>query len=181
MPEAMQAIMPIPAPAQWFAATGRDDDEIRKIYSEARPHLDEREVDIAAWTDGLFTIPAARFADAQRAHNENVWNYRLSWRTPAGTGMLGACHGLDIPFVFDRMDIAAFVGDNPPVALSKEIHGAWVRFAKTGDPNGGNLPAWPRHDPRTRPTMDFDTPTRVVDNPDLEVSDCWDGVWALPA
>ena len=65
MPEAMQAIMPIPAPAQWFSATGRDDDEIRKIYSEARPHLDEREVDIAAWTDGLFTIPAARFADAR--------------------------------------------------------------------------------------------------------------------
>ena len=181
MPEAMQAIMPVPAPAQWFASTGRSDDEIRKVYSEARPHLDEREVDIAAWTDGLFTIPAARFADAQRAHNDNVWSYRLSWRTPAGTGMLGACHGLDIPFVFDRMDIAAFVGDNPPADLAKEIHGAWVRFAKTGDPNGGNLPAWPRHDPATRPTMDFDTPIRVIDNPDAAVSVAWEGVWSLPA
>ena len=169
-----------PAPTQWFASTGRSDDEIRKVYSEARPHLDDREVDIAAWTDGLFTIPAARFADAQRAHNENVWSYRLSWRTPAGTGMLGACHGLDIPFVFDRMDIAAFVGDNPPADLAKEIHGAWVRFAKTGDPNGGNLPAWPRHDPATRPTMDFDTPIRVIDNPDAAVSDTWEGVWSPP-
>ncbi len=180
MPEAIQAIMPIPAPAQWFAATGRSDDEIRKVYSEARPKLDDREVDIAAWTDGLFTIPAARFADAQRAHNQNVWSYRLSWRTPAGNGKLGACHGLDIPFVFDRMDFTAFVGDNPPVELSKEIHGAWVRFAKTGDPNGGDLPAWPRHDPRTRPTMEFDTPIRVIDNPDAAVSDTWEGVWALP-
>jgi len=179
MPEAMQAIMPVPAPAQWFASTGRSDDEIRKVYSEARPNLDDREVDIAAWTDGLFTIPAARFADAQRAHNDNVWSYRLSWRSPAGNGLLGACHGLDIPFVFDWMDIAAFVGDNPPAELAKEIHGAWVRFAKTGDPNGGNLPAWPRHDPATRPTMDFDTPIRVIDNPDAAVSDTWDGVWAL--
>ena len=180
MPEAMQSMIPIPAPTQWFAASGRSDDEIRKVYSEARPNLDDREVDIAAWTDGLFTIPAARFADAQRDHNENVWSYRLSWRSPAAEGKLGACHALDIPFVFDRMDLTAFVGENPPAQLAHEIHGAWVRFAKTGDPNGGNLPAWPRHDPATRPTMDFDTPIRVVDNPDAAVSDTWEGVWALP-
>ena len=55
-----------------------------------------------------------------------------------------------------------------------------MRFAKTGDPNGGNLPAWPRHDLATRPTMDFDTPIRVRDNPDLDVSNTWEGVWALP-
>lgn len=25
------------------------------------------------------------------------------------------------------------------------MSGAWVRFAQTGDPNGGDLPAWPRN------------------------------------
>ncbi len=180
MPEAMQSMIPIPDPDRWFAPSGRSDDEVRKVYAEARPQLDDREVGIALWTDGLFTIPAARFADAQRANTDNVWSYRLSWRSPAADGKLGACHALDIPFVFDRMDLTPFVGENPPAQLAHEIHGAWVRFAKTGDPNGGNLPAWPRHDPATRPTMDFDTPIRVVDNPDAAVSDTWDGVWALP-
>jgi para-nitrobenzyl esterase len=181
MPEAVQGLVPIPPPAQWFAATGHSDEEIRKVYSHARPTLDEREIDIAAWTDGLFTIPAVRLADAQRSHHENVWSYRLSWRSPGVGGKLGACHALDIPFVFDRMDFAAFVGEQPPVHLSKEIHGAWVRFAETGDPNGGGLPAWPHHDPATRPTMDFDTSIRVITNPDAEVSGVWEGSWAVPS
>jgi para-nitrobenzyl esterase len=181
MPEAVRQWVPIPAPTQWFAAPGRSDDEIRKVYSHARPSLDDLEIDIAAWTDGFFTIPAARLADAQRSHHENVWSYRLSWRSPGAGGMLGACHGLDIPFVFDRMDLTAFVGEQPPVDLSREIHGAWVRFAKTGDPNGGNLPTWPPHDPAMRPTMDFDTSIRVIENPDAEVSGTWEGAWAFQA
>ena len=181
MPEAMQSMIPIPDPDRWFAPNGRSDDEVRKVYAEARPHLDDREVGIALWTDGLFTIPAARFADAQREHTDNVWSYRLSWRSPAADGQLGACHALDIPFVFDRMDLTAFVGAKPPVELAEEIHGAWVRFAKTGDPNGGGLPDWPRHDAKIRPTMDFDVPIGVVNDPDASVSDTWEGVWALPA
>jgi para-nitrobenzyl esterase len=176
MPEAVRAIIPIPPPAQWFGATGRSNDDIRKVYSQAHPSLDELEIDVAVWTDAMFTVPAARLADAQRAHQENVWSYRLSWRSPAADGQLGACHALDIPFVFDRMDLAAFLGDQPPVDLSNEIHGAWVRFATTGDPNGGGLPPWPRHHPDTRPTMDFDTPIRMIENPDAAVSNLWEGL-----
>jgi len=29
--------------------------------------------------------------------------------------------------------------------------------------------------------MDFDTPIRVIDNPDATVSDTWEGVWAAPS
>ncbi len=178
MPEAMQALIPIPDPSRWFGRTGRSDDEVRKVYAAARPDSDEREVGIAIWTDAMFTIPAERLADAQRRHNDNVWSYRLSWRTPILDGNLGACHALDIPLMFDRVDLTAFLGENPPVELAREMHGAWVRFAKTGDPNGGNLPAWPRHDPDTRPTMDFDVPIELVHDPDADVRTTWEGVWA---
>jgi para-nitrobenzyl esterase len=31
----------------------------------------------------------------------------------------------------------------------------WVNFAKSGDPNGAGLPAWPRHDPNKDLIFDF--------------------------
>jgi carboxylesterase type B len=32
---------------------------------------------------------------------------------------------------------------------------AWVRFAATGDPNGGILPSWPRYVPGTDPYLEI--------------------------
>jgi para-nitrobenzyl esterase len=42
---------------------------------------------------------------------------------------------------------------------------AWVRFAATGDPNGGSLPHWPRYTPAGRSIMLLDDQCRVADDP----------------
>jgi para-nitrobenzyl esterase len=55
--------------------------------------------------------------------------------------MLGAAHTVELPFVFDRLGVPALrgprgllgVGD-PPARLAEEMHGAWVAYARTGDP-----------------------------------------------
>ncbi len=68
--------------------------------------------------------------------------YEFGWRTPVMGGVLGACHALEIGFVFDTLDVPegrAMTGEHPPQALAEDMHGAWVRFVTDGDPG------WPAY------------------------------------
>jgi len=57
----------------------------------------------------------------------------------------GAAHTADIPYVFDHVQIPSEDFDPPDKTVSEAMVGAWVHFAKAGNPNGPNLPAWPRY------------------------------------
>jgi para-nitrobenzyl esterase len=168
--------MPDPAPSDYFRATAHSVDEVLAIYAKGTPRDDLRAVLAAIEGDHSFTVPAIRFADAHAARGEQVWRYRFSWPTPLMDGVLGACHTAEVPFVFDTLASGAFVGEAPPVDLVIAMHGAWVRFATSGDPNGGDLPAWPRYDPNERPTMDFGARRQLRLDPDGERLAVWDGV-----
>jgi para-nitrobenzyl esterase len=91
--------------------------------------------------DLVFRLPARRFAAAHRGHTHF---YEFGWRSPAFEGELGACHALEIPFVFDTLACATgargFAGPAPPQALAERIHRLWVGFA-----TDGTLP-WPEYD-----------------------------------
>ena len=61
---------------------------------------------------------------------------------------VGAFHTMDIAYVFGNLNAPA--GRTDPYdavdhSLSAAMSAAWVRFATTGDPNGGDLPTWPRY------------------------------------
>ncbi len=90
---------------------------------------------VDALTDLLFRSPARRLA---LRHGGPTYVYEFEWESPAFDGRLGACHGLDLPFVFHTLKTAqgpqGLVGGEPPVALADAMHESWVRFAHTGDP-----------------------------------------------
>ncbi|HEV3212531.1 MAG TPA: hypothetical protein VGZ03_03950, partial [Acidimicrobiales bacterium] len=99
-----------------------------------------------------------------------VWVYRFSWPTPVVGGMLGACHALEVPFVFETLgDAAVLVGDDPPVELAAAVHGAWTGFGRSGDPGA----RWPPYDIERRPVMDFGSRIAVVDDPERERRELW--------
>jgi carboxylesterase type B len=54
------------------------------------------------------------------------------------------------------------------LALTKQISGAWVSFARTGNPNHSSLPHWPASDAEKRATMIFDMPCTVRNGPESE-------------
>ncbi|GFM99517.1 hypothetical protein Sfulv_43280 [Streptomyces fulvorobeus] len=84
---------------------------------------------------------------------------------------LGACHGLEIAFVFDTLDrpeAVALTGPGAPRELADAMHRAWVRFVASGDPG------WPSWD-ATRPVMAFGPGApSVVRAPRQDELDGWD-------
>jgi para-nitrobenzyl esterase len=86
-----------------------------------------------AMNDLVFRWPARRFAEEHRGRTHF---YELDWRSPAFGGTLGACHGLDLGFVFDTLASVrgpeGLAGPNPPQAIADHVHAIWVRFATDG-------------------------------------------------
>ncbi len=107
--------------------------------------------------------------------------YLFDWKTPVLNGALGACHSLELPFVFDTLDTARdLVSADAPTALANALHSAWIRFANTGNPNGDNLPNWPRYDTTTRSVMSLNTTREIVSDPSSARRALWDKIWSTP-
>jgi carboxylesterase type B len=53
-------------------------------------------------------------------------------------------------------------------ALADGISGAWVAFARTGDPNHKGLPNWPSFNNTERATMILNNECKVIKDPDRE-------------
>ena len=57
--------------------------------------------------------------------------------------------------------------------MADRMGGAWVAFARTGNPNVAGLPQWPPYTPETRATMIFDVPCRVENDPGGALRAVW--------
>ena len=93
--------------------------------------------------------------------------YTISWETPASGGIFKTPHTMEIPFMLYNFDrVRAFVGPGPePKHMADQIAGAWVAFARTGKPDHAGIPHWPAFNTASRPVMDFNLKSKVVDDP----------------
>ena len=65
----------------------------------------------AVLTDWWVRVPAIRLADAHAPAPAGTFMYEFAWPSPAFDGRLGACHALEIPFVFDTLDLGPRADD----------------------------------------------------------------------
>jgi len=165
-----------------FVPAGRRPGEALATYRKRLAEAPVTDVWTAVLTDHSFRIPAIRLAEAQLAHRPDVWMYLFAFSSTAFGGALGACHALEIPFVWDNLHAAGvdmFVGAIGPghVELASRMADAWVAFARDGAPVADGLPEWPEYDLGGRATMRFDVGgCEVVDDPMGAERDLWDGV-----
>ena len=78
-----------------------------------------------------------------------VYRYRFDEVVPADpfhTDGLAAYHSGEIAYVFGSQPLLTdFKWTEEDQALSKRMQEYWTNFAKTGDPNGSDLPKWPTY------------------------------------
>jgi para-nitrobenzyl esterase len=129
-------------------------------------------------TASRFTVPAARMAEAQAEHQPRTYQYLFDWESP--TQRLGACHALELSFVFGTLDIPGnkqFTGNGPDaVHLSRQMMDAWIAFARTSNPSCESVGEWPAYDARERTTMIFGKHTHVERAPFEEERALWSGL-----
>lgn len=95
-------------------------------------------------------------------------------------GIFGACHFLEIPFIFNTIDapgMGEFTGGGPEaIALSEKMMDSWIAFARAGSPNHKEIPEWASYNVNTRTTMFFGKEVKTVDAPFDKERAAWDGL-----
>jgi len=138
------------------------DPSVAEVYASGRPGATPGDLLAAILTDQAFRAETVRLADAHTASGGRSHMYEFAWAS--GVSGLGACHALELSFVFDTLASGhRLTGPNPPQRLADETHSAWVAFATNGEPG------WPGYEPRSRAVQTFDGPgSSLVHDPRAE-------------
>ena len=155
------------------AAYGLPVAETLATYRATRKDATPGDLLAAISTDWFYRIPAIRMAEVHAQQDAGTtYLYEFAWQPPTFDGRLGACHILEVPFVFDNLDQEGFeglVGTNPPQRIADAMHAAWVAFATSGNPG------WLQYDLKRRATMHFDTTSELVEDPRPAERVLWEG------
>ncbi|WP_413761233.1 carboxylesterase/lipase family protein [Streptomyces sp. MMBL 11-3] len=144
-----------------------------EAYRKAFPGLAPEQLYEVVHSDWLFRMPTLHLAEAQVAGGGRAHVYELVWEAPGMDGLLGACHGLDVPLVFGNLrgGLPSLLFGQAPPAGAEELSGlfrsAWTRFA------AGEGPGWPAYDPDRRRVRLFDVRPSVAAYPEEASRALW--------
>lgn len=162
-------------------------DEALSVY----PASSDDEAQRSSWAmegDRTFVWSSRTAARLQYQHGSApVWHYWFDRvpPIPASADVIerayaAAFHTGEVPYIFQNLAVRPWPWTADDRRLSGLISGAWRSFARTGDPNGGGLPAWPRYNPSEPSTLVWDLSPHVgqpLDQRRMDFLDRFNGAW----
>ncbi len=134
---------------------GEAADEFLKLYPAATDE-EARDAFLHSLRDEWFTWEMRSWARLTRKANQPAYLYFFSHAPPRpGNEQLGAYHAAEIVYIFDNLDKFPWDIESLDRELADQMSEAWVRFASTGDPNGGRLPNWEVYGVESEPYLEF--------------------------
>jgi para-nitrobenzyl esterase len=154
--------------------------------------------DFARGADAILAAyPHTTKSEAQRSSRDMIREMLFGWPTWAwanqhvenGKGKVflyyfdhpkagGAGHGTEVAYVFGNLDGFLRPGSSRRnVALSDTIMSYWINFAKTGNPNGPELPDWPAFERQSKKAMILDETPEAGTLPDVNKLRAFDAYW----
>ena len=118
-----------------------------QVYNGAAGYPPHGETGAQFQTDTAFRCGAVVVAGWHGGRNP-VWEYEFSQAYEPR----GATHSWELQYVFGILS----PGASQPIdrKISGQVQEYWTNFVKTGDPNGGTLPNWPKVD-KQRSYLEF--------------------------
>ena len=104
----------------------------------------------AFYTEVMFRLPA--IAQAKLHADNGGRSYMYYWTIPSSLRFCGACHAVELAYVFGNIDETIYTGERADEALSDMVMQMWTNYARTGDPSVEGL-EWKPYSAQDRQTM----------------------------
>jgi para-nitrobenzyl esterase len=142
-------------------------DEACKVFESHRSGCTPAQLIAAVQTEHSFRQPAIALAEQRSRLGSVTWMYWFTWSSSAFGGLLGSCHALDIPFVFDNLSapgIDTLLGGHDSMQdVATRFADEITEFAAKGHA------AWPMYDTLTRSTLRIDERVEVLVDPEAPI------------
>ncbi len=147
---------------------GSDGSRIFDLFRRSRPNATPSEI---YFTISAFPSNAHIQADRKAAKGRApAFLYQIRWRTPVEGGRRLSPHCIEIPFAMrNHWQLPEMVGTGPELQpLADRVSGAWIAFARTGNPGHAGIPKWPAYTTAARSAMHINNEWALVNDPDRE-------------
>ncbi|MDA9503358.1 esterase [Bradyrhizobium sp. CCBAU 11386] len=126
--------------AEALASSGTTSDDLPKLYPDLAGASD-----IAArfYTDKVFSEPVRLLARLHAASGALTFRYRFAYVPEARRINPEGGHGRELQFIFGVEGVpGAGIFSRRDREVASRMRSYWINFARSGDPNGPDLPRW---------------------------------------